>query len=118
MIIHDEDDKHNIRNQRTRKTQKKERRLNVERIHNEAKLMVMKDSDMSLYQLGVSASIEQRLVNHARPDKDKFRKMWNEYEHRIDVLCQVNPDWKETYSQIMFNAYKGTINKYNKQEEK
>ena len=72
---------------------------------------------MSLYQLGVSANIEQRLVNVA--DKDKFRKMWTEYEHRIDVLCQVNPDWKETYSQIMLNAYKGTINKYeNKLEEK
>ena len=74
---------------------------------------------MSLYQLGVSASIEQRLIDFARPDEDKLKKMWTEYEHRIDVLTQVNPDWKETYSQIMLNAYKGTINKYeNKLEEK
>lgn len=78
----------------------------------------MKDSDMSLYQLGVSVSIEQRLVDITRPSEEEFSKAWKEYEHRVDNLCKVKKDWKEIYTQIMLNAYKGTINKYIKQEEK
>lgn len=77
---------------------------------------MMNESDMSLYQLGVSTGIEEAILNYSKNNKDKFKKLWTEYEHRIDVLIKVDPDWKETYTQIMLNAYKGIIQKYSKEE--
>ena len=71
---------------------------------------------LSLYQLGVSTSIEQRLKDITK-NEDEFTKAWNEYEHRLGNLIKVNKDWKDIYTQLMNNAYKGTIQKYNKQEE-
>jgi hypothetical protein len=72
---------------------------------------------LSLYQLRVSVGIEQRLIDFARPNEEKFKKMWTEYEHRIETLCKIKPDWKDNYTKIMLRAYQGTINKYNKLEE-
>jgi hypothetical protein len=72
----------------------------------------MNDSDMSLYQLGVSASIEQRIIRFARPSEEKHEEIMREYENRINNLIRTTPFWKEDYSKIMLQAYKGIKQKY------